>query len=149
MTINIVMTLPALLLSSALGFLGTGQTPVRLAGHWVIDQAATGTAARPSLLCGRECEISQDEKTLTIKGAREATYKLDGAPVTTTESTGQYSTTMVVTAKWEKGGLLITRKVGDNPESHTVLTIVDGKLVIETPSGGLSKGGKSVYVTKR
>jgi hypothetical protein len=122
-----------LMLGSSVGSPLQAPPPVDLTGQWILDPEVKG---RPSPFCGRECEIKQDAKTLTVTSPSSppATYQVDGKPVKTTSLVGQYKVDVTVTARWDGARLLITRKTGDLPASELVVSIDNGKLLVEPTS---------------
>jgi hypothetical protein len=136
------------------------QKPPNLSGHWVLDPPpAPNEEAGP--VCGLECTITQDAKVLTviIRGAdRTGTYKLDGSPVAETRTSGNYSTQITHTARWEGTTLVILRQtgpVGGTPtiETTTRLSLNNGRLVIDQKGTAFGKpysgrGGGRPFIYK-
>jgi hypothetical protein len=123
-----------------IGIMGSSiafQKPPNLAGHWVLDpRPAPNEEAGP--VCGLECNITQDAKVLTVivRGSPlTQIFKLDGSPDTETRTSGNYSTQLSHTARWEGETLVITRQtgpVGGSPtiETTTRLSLNNERLVI-------------------
>lgn len=140
------------------------QNAPNLSGHWVQDPRPT-PQEEAGPFCGLECNITQDEKVLTvvIRGAPlTGIYKLDGSPVAETSTLGDRSMQFIHTARWEGATLVITRHagpVGGSPtiETTTRVSLNNGRLVIERkgtikgadgskqPYGGRSEGKPFVY----
>ena len=90
---SLAMAVGVLVGASAAAASALAQDTSRVAGQWVLESGS------PTPLCGRECTITQAGDVLTVQSARTFTFKLDGLPVTTTETSGGRSAEMTVTAR--------------------------------------------------
>jgi len=122
--------------------------PIDLSGDWVLDEANMKRDGPRPPFCGRECQITQGGKTLTVTvGSRTGSYRLDGVPEKSTVRAGEFSSERVVTARWEGARLVILTKVGSAPESKVVLSIEDGALVVVSNTRGFEMSPTETKVT--
>lgn len=111
--------------------------PLDLSGDWVLDEANMKRDGPRPPLCGRECRITQSDKTLTVTvGNSTGSYRLDGVPEKSTVRAGEFASERVVSARWEGSRLVILTKVGNAPESKVALFIENGALVILSNTRG-------------
>lgn len=122
--------------------------PIDFSGDWVLDEANMRHDGPRPPFCGRECRITQGDKTLTVTvGNRTGSYRLDGVPEKSTVRAGEFASERVVTARWEGGRLVILTKVGSAPESKVALSIEDGALVILSNTRGFEMSPAETKVT--
>lgn len=126
----------------------TIQASIDLSGNWVLDEIYVKKDGPRLPFCARECQITQDKVSLTVKvGNTVATYRLDGVPVKSTQRWGEFTTERVVTARWEGRRLVIATKTGDGPETRVALSIEEGKLVISSNTRGFEVSSLESKVT--
>lgn len=122
--------------------------PVDLSGDWVLDDANIRRDGPRPPFCGRECRITQSDKTLTVTvGNRTGSYRLDGVPERSTVRAGEFASERVVTARWEGSRLVIVTKVGNAPDTKVVLAIEGGALVIWSNTRGFEMSPAETKVT--
>ena len=125
---------------------------VDLSGHWVIDSKfdVRGASEADPEICARDCVMTQDKQTLTVKvGAKTTTYRLDGVPTTKTFQVAEYAPEIKTTARWDADVLVVVVviKVDDSVrENRSRISLHNGRLSIDTTS--TSKPSKHIEYTR-
>lgn len=114
------------------------QTPTDLSGRWVLDAAMVARNRPRPPVCGFECAIAQQGRSVVVKIQNATTtFAGDGSSVTEHNRSPQgYEANWTVTSRWA-GAVLVIERVSSSPQSPTTITsvvkmsLVDGNLITE------------------
>jgi hypothetical protein len=163
--------LAAIAMTMALGVTAYAEDKPDFSGKWVnVEPApaaapATDTAGGGSAPAGGrrgfqpgfgpEFTVKQDATTLTISRGGQSTplvYKLDGSESKNSMTRDGQQIDQVSTAKWEGKTLVIVTQLnfqGNTREQKRVLSLEDGKLVIDQTSPGRNGATTAKVVYKK